>query len=74
MGESFSKFSGLKQVPDIKPNVMGLRPDGRIDMVEVVSPSQTAKQLRRKLQKAMDQLPPEKRGDIIIHDPAGKKP
>ena len=74
MGESLSKFSGQKQVPDIKPDVMGLRPDGRIDMAEVVSPSQTAEQLKAKLKKDMDQLPPEKRGDIIVHDPVGKKP
>jgi hypothetical protein len=74
MGQPVSKFAGRKIYPDIQPDVMGLRPDGRIDMVEVVSPSQTARQLRIKLQKAMDQLPPEKQGKIIVHNPPGDAP
>jgi hypothetical protein len=74
MAQPLSTFSGQKHVPDIEPDVMGLRPDGKIDMVEVVSPSQTVKELRAKLQKAMSQLPAEKRGDMIIHDPTGESP
>jgi RHS repeat-associated protein len=70
MGRPLSEFSGQAHVPDIQPDVMGLRPDGRIDMAEVVSPSQTRRQLEAKLRKAMNQLPQEKRGRIFIHDPA----
>jgi hypothetical protein len=69
MGEPLSKFSGLKHDPNIEPDVMGLRPDGRIDMAEVVSPSQTVDQMMAKLKKAMEQLPPEKRGGMFVHDP-----
>ncbi len=74
MGEPLSKFSGQKHVPDIKPDVMGLRHDGKIDMAEVVSPTQTKAQLQAKLENAMNQLPPEQRGNIFIHDPSEKKP
>jgi hypothetical protein len=70
MGEPLSTFSGRSHKPNIEPDVMGLRHDGRIDMAEVVSPSQTAKQLRTKLEKAWKQLLPEQRGRIYVHDPA----
>jgi RHS repeat-associated protein len=72
MRAHLSEFSGQTHVPDIQPDAMGLRPDGRIDMAEVVSPSQRPEQLRAKLQQAMRELPPEKRGRIFIHDPKGR--
>jgi RHS repeat-associated protein len=70
MNRPLSEFSGRVHSPDIRPDNIGLRPDGRIDMMEVVSPSQTAGQLRRKLEDAMRQLPPEQRGIILVVDPS----
>jgi hypothetical protein len=64
-----SEFSGLKHTPDIKPDVMGLTPDGRIDMWEILSPGQNKLRLEDKLQKAMEQLPLHMRGGYRVLDP-----
>jgi hypothetical protein len=69
---SLSEFSGLEHSPDIKPDFMGLTYTGQIDMVEILSPSQVGYQeyLWAKLEKAMNQLPPEMRGELHVIDPA----
>jgi len=64
-----SQFSGLRHDPDIMSDVIGLTIDGQIDMVEIVSPSQTRAYLTRKLENARKQMPPEKRGGILVLDP-----
>ena len=64
-----SEFSGLKHSPDIQPDVMGLTVDGRIDMFEIRSGKQTKTFLQGKLQRAMNQLPPEMRGGFRVIDP-----
>jgi hypothetical protein len=69
MAEPLSKFSGVKHVPDIKADVMGLRPGGRIDLVEVLSPKQKYIDLWNKLVKARNQLPPKMRGSIRVVKP-----
>jgi hypothetical protein len=69
MGRPLSEFSGLKHSPDIRPDNIGLTPDGRIDLVEILSPSQTKDELEQKLLKALNQLPREKRGDVRVTDP-----
>ena len=69
MGIPLSEFSGLEHTPDIEPDVMGLRPDGTIDMVEIKSPGQSIRFLDRKLQKAANQLPPESRGVTLVINP-----
>jgi hypothetical protein len=64
-----SKFSGVKIDPDIEPDNMGLHADGRIDIIEVLSPSQTREKLTAKLLHALSQLPPAMRGGIRVVDP-----
>jgi hypothetical protein len=64
-----SEFSGLKHVPDIEPDVIAIDHAGRIHMWELRSEWQTMKELKRKLSKAMNQLPPEMRGQIRVIDP-----
>ena len=71
MGIPLSEFSGLEHTPDIEPDVMGLRPDGTIDMVEIKSPGQSIRFLDPKVQKAANQLPPESRGVTLVIDPRG---
>jgi RHS repeat-associated protein len=66
---NLSQFSGVEHVPDIKPDVMGLTPDGVIDMWEIISPSQTREQLERKLLDAWNELPPSMRGGMSVIDP-----
>lgn len=69
MGRPLSEFSGLKHSPDIRPDDIGLTSEGRIDMFEIMSPSQTKEELETKLEKAMNQLPPEMRGGFRVIDP-----
>jgi RHS repeat-associated protein len=66
---NLSEFSGLKHGPDIKPDFMGLTPDGKIDMIEVLSPGQRKSALERKLRDGMEQLPPHMRGEYGVIDP-----
>lgn len=37
----------------VRPDVAGVRPDGKIDTVEVLSPGQTAGQMERKIGNAL---------------------
>jgi hypothetical protein len=69
MGRPLSEFSGLKHSPDIRPDNIGLTIEGRIDMFEIRSPSQTKDELVAKLEKAMKQLPPKMRGGFRVLDP-----
>jgi hypothetical protein len=69
VGRPLSEFSGLKHSPDIRPDNVGLTREGRIDMFEILSPSQTKDELVAKLEKAMNQLPPEMRGGFRVVDP-----
>ncbi len=69
MGLHLSEYSGLHHSPDIQADVMGLRLDGRIDLCEVVSPSQSVTQLERKLENVMNSMPLARRGDIFVLDP-----
>jgi hypothetical protein len=69
MGRPLSEFSGLKHSPDIRPDNIGLTIEGRIDMFEIRSPSQTKEKLEAKLMTALNQLPPEMRGEIRVSDP-----
>jgi hypothetical protein len=69
MGRPLSEFSGLSHSPDIKPDNIGLTIDGKIDMIEILSPSQTIRGLERKLEEAMEQLPEGMRGEIRVIDP-----
>jgi hypothetical protein len=64
-----SEFSGLKITPDIRPDVMGLTTEGRIDMIEIMSPSQSRWRLEKKLGDALEQLPSNMRGGIRVIDP-----
>jgi hypothetical protein len=48
---------------------MGLTPEGRIDMIEIRSPSQTVQSLYRKLEEAMGRLPEHMRGEFDVIDP-----
>ena len=72
MNTPLSKFSGLEHSPDIQADVMGLRPGGAIDLMEVVSPSQSVNQLTNKLLEARQQLPPDVQGSILVYDPVTK--
>ncbi len=64
-----SKISGVKHSPDIEPDNIGVRQDGRIDVFEILSPSQTREQLEAKLELAFSQLPAYLRGAFRIIDP-----
>jgi hypothetical protein len=66
---NLSEFSGIQHTPDIKPDFMGLTPEGRIDMIEIRSPSQTVQSLYRKLEEAMGRLPEHMRGEFDVIDP-----
>jgi hypothetical protein len=69
MRMKLSKFSGIRINPDIEPDNMGLHADGRIDIIEILSPSQTREMLTAKLSHALSQLPPAMRGGIRVVDP-----
>jgi hypothetical protein len=64
-----SEFSGLRHSPDIQPDNIGLTADGKIDIIEILSPKQNKGELARKLETAWNQLPPEMRGQFLITDP-----
>jgi len=63
------RFLGIAYRTDVKPDVMGLTWEGKVDMVEIVSRWQTKKQLHRKLKAAMSRLPAEMQGEYIAIDP-----
>ena len=69
MRMKLSRFTGIKVDPDIEPDNMGLTWTGRVDMIEVLSPGQKRTELEEKLIKAMNQLPPEMRGEWLVIDP-----
>jgi hypothetical protein len=69
MNTPISQFTGAPQVPDIQADVMGLRLDGSLHLMEVVSPSQTVNELELKLLDAISKLPPGMSGDGIDVDP-----
>jgi hypothetical protein len=69
IGRPLGEFSGRQHSPSIRPDNIGLTTDGRIDMIEVLSPSQSRARLEAKLQKAMNQLPPEMRGEFRVINP-----
>jgi hypothetical protein len=64
-----SEFSGLRHSPDIQPDNIGLTKDGKIDIIEILSPKQDRREVVRKLKRAWNQLPPEMRGQFLISDP-----
>jgi hypothetical protein len=64
-----SEFSGLRHSPDIQPDNIGLTADGKIDIIEILSPKQRREEVQSKLEKAWSQLPPEMRGQFLITDP-----
>ncbi len=72
MGVLLSKFSGRKISKDIKPDNIGLTPDGQIDMIEIKSPSQRIEWLEAKLTEAMNELPADLRGQWTVIDPDRK--
>lgn len=69
MSRPLSEMSGIKGKPDIKADITGVRLDGKIDLIEIRSPSQTVKELREKLARAMQMQPPEMQGEIFIINP-----
>ena len=69
MRQKLSEFSGQKHVPDIEPDNMAMTIGGQIDMIEIMSEWDRKKGLRRKLRRALRQLPPEMRGEIGVIDP-----
>ncbi len=69
MNTSLRKFLGSKDVPNIKPDVIGLTKDGKVDMVEILSPSQDETKLEARLKRVMNQLPPEMRGQFLVSNP-----
>jgi len=66
---SLSEFTGIAHSSDIKPDFMGLTTEGRIDMIEILSPGQRMPALLAKLQAAMEQLPEKMRGGFRVMDP-----
>ncbi len=71
MNRPLSEFSGLKHSPNIRPDNIGLTVDGKIDMIEIRSPTQKKWRLEEKLKNAMNQLPPEMRGQFLVTEPKG---
>ncbi|MBI1918883.1 MAG: SBBP repeat-containing protein [Planctomycetes bacterium] len=59
--------------PNVRPDVLGIRRDGKIDMLEVRSDGQTHEYLHGLLRKAQDQMKPEQRGKIEVIDPFPEK-
>ena len=70
MTRPLKEFSGRTHRPDIVPDVVGLRWDGTIDMIEIASPNQMTTrrllELNEKLETALGQLPQEMRGSIFV--------
>ena len=56
MNMKLSKFSGQRHRPDIRPDDIGLTADGKIMMIEIISPKQQESDLVDKLTAAMSQL------------------
>ena len=57
-----------------RPDVIGVRHDGKVDAFEIQSDSDKDKALRRRLEEGENTLPPERRGwtEVIRADPAMK--
>jgi hypothetical protein len=55
-----------------RPDLMGERVDGRIDLIEVAHPTQTPDELMGQVRPLWESLPPQRRGDIIIIDSTGR--
>lgn len=66
---SVGRLEGLTN--DDIPDVIGVRRDGRVDMWEVRSASQTRDELTTKLENIMNTLPAQRRGQILVIDPSG---
>lgn len=69
MRMKLSKVSGIQHNPDIEPDNIGVHLDGRIDIIEILSPSQTREELEDKLRHALNELPPHLRGGTRVIDP-----
>ncbi len=67
--ESLNRWTGQSLYPDVKADVMGLRWDGRVDLLEVRSKSQTPQFLQNKLEATRNKLPEKMRGDIRVVEP-----
>jgi RHS repeat-associated protein len=61
--------TGGKVLSRLRPDVAGVRPDGKIDIVEILSPGQTAADLRRKYSGALGDL----MGDFRAVEPARRR-
>jgi hypothetical protein len=69
MNRPLSEFSGQKHSPDIRPDNIGLTTEGKIDMIEILSPSQNRRVVEAKLRRAWNQLPQHMRGEFDVSDP-----
>jgi RHS repeat-associated protein len=75
MDEPINLWTGANVHPNIKADVMGIRWDGRVDLIEVFSPpGQTRASQISKLRNAMNQLPERMRGEFDAIPPTRVAP
>jgi len=69
MNRGLNHYSDRVAIPILKPDVGGIRTNGRIDLVEVPSPkTQTPQMMMDKLTLMQSQLPENQRGKIWISE------
>jgi hypothetical protein len=66
LNRAYKTATGVQTTPRRLPDVIGIRHDGKVDVVEVRSRTDNEKELRQRNQEAMKQLPESMRGDIDI--------
>lgn len=66
LNRAYSTTTGVGTSPRRLPDVIGVRKDGRVDVVEVPSRSDNIVNLIQRNQDAMQQLPEHMRGDVRI--------
>jgi hypothetical protein len=65
MDQSLSRVTGGKVPSRMRPDVTSVRKDGRINMIEVQSESQSKKFLKEKLENMRSKLPDDIKGDPL---------
>jgi hypothetical protein len=52
-----------------RPDLIGVRTDGRLDIIEIAHPTQTTDDLLKQVGRYWDKIPTAKQGDIILVNP-----
>jgi len=73
LNRGYKKATGHPIDPNRRPDVTVVKKSGKVDAIEVPSKTDKLKELKLRNEKAMKQLPPEKRGEVKIREIAKEK-